>query len=440
MTMVMQAFTVFLAAFLLHRYSPVEIPKSIEIWPAHASSTVNANVNANANANSPNSNSNTTMTAMAYAVHGNTSVLQLVSDYPQPILKANQVLIQVHASSINPCDFKYRRNAVPDFILPKPKIPGEDVAGIVVRTGKGLSKNLLGKTNQNPPLLQIGDRVVAMLPLIGARWGAAAEFVAVDASLVAKIGPNTDFASAAALPLVGLTTVQALDAAVSVTQAAALQAAAAAEGKEAPERSSTPTRILIQAGAGGVGTFAIQYAKHVLGMYVVATASAEKASFLTELGCDEVIDYRATAFEDVARDFDIVLDPMSWLYESRTLGKNAQVLKPGGHYLNIFSSDWSLNDGVERGNGLTSLGNWMYYKMMHLLRPGTAPNYDIVFVSPNGKQLQTIMDLLENSTIRAVVDRKFHLSDAAAAYQYLEEGHATGKVILYNNKEEDTIM
>jgi NADPH:quinone reductase-like Zn-dependent oxidoreductase len=152
-----------------------------------------------------------------------------------------------------------------------------------------------------------------------------------------------------------------------------------------------------------------------------------------------VIDYRNTAFEDVARDFDVVLDPMSWLYESRTLGTNKQLLKSGGHYLNIFSSDWSYHGG-ERGNGLTSLGNWMYDKIMHLLRPGTAPKYDVVFVSPNGKQLQTIVDLLENSTIRAVVDRKFHLSGAAEAYEYLEQGHATGKVIIYNNNEEDTIM
>jgi alcohol dehydrogenase len=293
----------------------------------------------------------------------------------------------------------------------------------VVRMGSGVTKSS-GTSSTQTPLFQVGDRVAAMLPLIGARWGAAAEYVAVDVSLVAKMGDNTDFASAAALPLVGLTTMQALDA---VTQS------------NVKEERSGQKRILIQAGAGGVGTFAIQYAKHVLGWYVVATASAEKASVLRALGCDEVIDYRSTAFEDVARDLDIVLDPMSWLYESRTLGTNKQVLKPGGHYLNIFSSDWSWN-GVERGNGLTSLGNWMYYKMMHLLRPGIAPNYDIVFVSPNGKQLQTIMELLDNSTIRAVIDKKFHLSDAAAAYEYLEQGHATGKVILYNNKEEDTIM
>jgi alcohol dehydrogenase len=401
MTMVMQAFTVVLAAFLLHRYIPVGIPKSIELWPAAASV-----------------NPETTMTAVAFAVHGNTSVLQLTADYPQPLLKPNQVLIQVHASSINPCDFKYRRNRVPNFILPKPKIPGQDVAGVVVRTG----------VSTTGPLFRPGDRVAAMLPLLGARWGAAATYVAVDTSLVAKIGPNTDFASAAAMPLVSLTVVQALESVEVVKE-------------RSSSTSSTPkTRILIQAGAGGVGTFAIQYAKHVLGMYVVATASAEKANFLRELGCDEVIDYRSVSFEEVARDFDVVLDPMSWLYESRTLGRDAKVLKPGGHYLNIFSSDWSWDNGVERGNGLTTFINWMYYKISHLMRPGTAPNYDIVLVSPNGKQLQTIMDLLDNSTIRAVVDRKFHLSDAAAAYEYLEQGHATGKVILYNNKEEEIIV
>jgi alcohol dehydrogenase len=413
MTMVLPAIAVCLAAFILHRSLPVDIiPKSIELWPAVATSITDG---------SP----NTTMTAISYAVHGNTSVLQLSTNYPQPMLKPNQVLIQVHASSINPCDFKYRRNTVPNFILPKPKIPGQDVAGVVVRMGSGLSSgDSSSSSKQTHSLLEVGDRVAAMLPLVGARWGAAAEYVAVDASLVAKIGPNTDFASAAALPLVALTVMQALDNAVQSSPSSS---------------SNSKKRILIQAGAGGVGTFAIQYAKHVLGMYVVATASAEKSSFLLELGCDEVIDYRSTAFEEVARDFDVVLDPMSWLYESRTLGRNAQVLKPNGHYLNIFSSDWGW-DGVERGNGLKSFGNWIYYKMYHLIRPGTAPNYDMVFVSPSGKQLQTIMDLLDNSTIRAVVDRKFHLSDTAAAYKYLEEGHATGKVIIYNNKEEDIIV
>jgi alcohol dehydrogenase len=432
MTMVLPAVAVCLAAFLLHRCLPVEsiIPTSFELWPAAAST-------------------NTTMTAVSYAVHGNTSVLKLSTDYPQPLLKPHQVLIRVHASSINPCDFKFRRNTlIPKFIRPLPKIPGEDVAGVIVRLGSGVRvvNSSYSPTLTSPPLLQVGDRVAAMLPLVGARWGAAAEFVAVDASLVAKIGPRTDFISAAAVPLVGLTVLQALDHAfvrdnVVVQSKSSSSSKSSASGKK-------QKRILIQAGAGGVGTFAIQYAKHVLGMYVVATASAQKAAFLRELGCDEVIDYRSEKFEDVLADaasvaasesFDVVLDPMSWLYESRTLGKNAKVLKPGGHYLNIFSSDWEWN-GVEHGNGLNSFFNWMYYKICHLIRPGTAPNYEIVLVVPNGKQLQTIMDLLDHSTIRAVVDRKFHLSDTAAAYEYLEQGHATGKVIIYNDKEEDTIV
>lgn len=397
--MVMQAFSVCLASFLLHRYLPVEIPKYIELWPAAASPDA-------------------TMSAVSYSVHGDTTVLQHVTDYPQPVLKSNQVLIQVHASSINPCDFKFRRNSVPYFILPKPKIPGEDVAGVVIRSGSSSS------------IFQPGDRVAAMLPLLGSRWGAAADYVAVDESLVARIGPNTDFVSAAALPLVALTTVQALDRVqVNIPVASSSSSSSSSESKK---------RILIQAGAGGVGTFAIQYAKHVLGMYVVATASAEKASFLRELGCDDVIDYRSEPFERVARDFDVVLDPMSWLYESRTLGRNAKVLKPSGHYLNIGSSDWKW-DGVERANGLNTFCNWIYYKLCHLIRPGTAPNYDMIFVIPNGKQLQTIMDLLDNSTIRAVVDRKFHLADAATAYEYLEFGHSTGKVVLYNNNKEDYV-
>lgn len=380
--MVASAVAICLIAFLLHRF--FEIPASVELWPAGASPDQR-------------------MAAVFYARHGNVSVLEYTTAYPQPILKPNQVLIRVHASSLNPCDFKYRRNYVPNWILPKPKIPGDDVAGVVV----------LSNTNT----FLVGDRVAAMLPLIGSRWGAAAEFVAVDANLVAPIGVNTDFASAASLPLVALTTIQALN---------------------KIQRPTAGKRILIQAGAGGVGTFAIQYAKHVLGMYVAATASAEKGDLLRDLGCDQVIDYRSELFESVVRDFDVVLDPVSWAYEDRTVGKNSTVLKSNGHYLNIGSSDWKW-DGAERSNGPNTLWNAMYSKARNLVFPGSVPRYDLVFVSPNGKQLQDVMDLLDNSTIRAVIDRTFHLADAAAAYEYLEQGRARGKVILFNVEDGEFI-
>jgi alcohol dehydrogenase len=304
------------------------------------------------------------------------------------------------ASSINPCDFKFRRNPVPDFILPKPVIPGEDVAGIVVQVGRKVST------------FAVGDRVAAMLPTLRRRWGAASEYVNVKESLVARIGDDVDFVSAASLPLVALTAVQAFNKVSDIQRG---------------------QKVLIHAGAGGLGTFAIQYAKKVLGLYVATTASSAKADILKEIGADEVIDYRITRFEDLVQDYDIVLDSMSWSYENRTLGRDSHVLKSNGSYLNVFSSDWSF-DGTEVGNGLTTLHNLLVHKASNTLTRGVIPRYDVVIVLPHGEQLQYVMDLLQSGTIRAVVDRQFDLSDIQDAYTYLETGHVTGKIVLVHAK------
>jgi len=143
-----------------------------------------------------------TMKAISYSQHGPADdVLTMTTDYPKPAPGKNDVLIQIKASSINPVDFKLRRNPVPDWLIPKPKIPGEDVAGIIVELGANVNKK---------SKFQIGDRVAAMLPIIRSKWGSAAEFVAVDASLVAKIPETVELESAAALPLVSLTVIQSL--------------------------------------------------------------------------------------------------------------------------------------------------------------------------------------------------------------------------------------
>ena len=244
--------------------------------------------------------------------------------------RPHQVLVQVRAASINPVDFKFRRGAVPSFMLPKPKIPGQDVAGVVVEVG-----DQVNAAKGHDAEWKVGDRVVAMVPSLLSPWGTLAEFVAVDAALLARIpdnflGATNDnnnnnnnvddnnaagddlFASAASLPLVALTVVRAFD--------------------RVGYKDWTDKKVLIQAGAGGVGSFAVQYAKHVLNASVVATtASAAKAPLLERLGADVVIDYRTTQFEDVVQDYDVVLDPMSFVYEKRTL--QSKVLKPTGWYL-----------------------------------------------------------------------------------------------------------
>jgi alcohol dehydrogenase len=349
-----------------------------------------------------------TMSAIVYKEHGDPSVLQYDTRHPQPDPKANQYLIQVAASSLNSVDFKQRRNSLlPRFLIPFPKIPGADIAGVVVQV----------PTNGKSHKYNVGDRVAALIPYFGARWGALADYAAVEERYLAKLGDDTDFTSAASICLVGLTVLQNFD----NVQGTALH------GK----------KLLVHAGAGGVGTFAIQWAKKVLGMYVATTASGPKGSFLMALGADRVIDYRIEDFVHILKDYDAVLDPMSWLYEDRSL----KVLKPTGHYFNVLSSDWGFEDGVEKGNGITTGINLITSKLRNFIQPGKIPKYSLVAVEPNGEQLQLILDAMESGKIRPVIDRIYHLSQAAEAYQYLEEGHVTGKVVLYHgDKKADEVV
>lgn len=366
-----------LAAILIGAVREIETPSFLD-WPCAGKSEKEV------------------MTALVYDKHGGAEVLHLRNDVPRPVPRDNQVLVQVKASSLNPVDFKYRRNEVPDFVVPKPKIPGFDIAGIVVETGSKVTS------------LKVGDRVAAMMPLIGSAWGAAAEFAAVKESNACKIGDSVDFESAAAVPLAALTAVQKL------------------------EKINEPSgkKILIQAGAGGVGTFAIQYAKNVLGMYVATTASAPKIPFLESLGADLVIDYKTQDFSQEIENYDAVLDTMSFEYEERTLNQDSKVLKADGLYLNVMSSDWALVDGKEKAIGPLSFKNLIKHTMSNLLKPGSLPRYDLNFVQPDGKLLQSIMDLIEKGKIRPIIDSVFDLVDAVDAYKKLETGRTTGKIIL----------
>lgn len=363
------------------------------------------------------------MSAVAYRTPGNSSTLQFYDKtHPMPKLRPDQILIKVKAAGLNPCDFKLRRNSdLPIFFRPLPKIPGEDVAGIVVQIGPSRRKGGNSK-------FQIGDRVVAMMPGLGSRWGALAEYAAVDEAFVAKIGDKTSFVEAASLPLVSLTALEAFE--------EIEKKACSSTNNETQQK-----KILIHAGAGGVGSFAIQYAKKVLNMQVATTASKRKKKFVRRLGADVVVDYENEDFEHVLVDYDFIMDTLNWAYESRTLppklnmGRNEtqkHVLKRrGGHYLNMLSSDWSLTpNGKEKTNHGQSMINWLYYKIVNTVSPHKIEQYSLVVARPDGAKLQYIMDLVQNGTIKAVVDKTFPLENAATAFDYLEEGHASGKVVV----------
>ena len=343
------------------------------------------------------------MYALHYTEHGPTSTIKY-GLLPVPVPNDDQLLVKVSHAALNPCDFKFRRMLTLPFLsnwlMPKPKILASDFAGVV--SGKAADGSHARSR------LQVGDRVAGLLPLVGSRWGSASLFVSVRSSTLARIPDNVSDAAAASLPLVSLTVVQAL-AKVRFPLA----------GK----------KILIQAGSGGIGTFAVQYCKHVLGMYVAATTSSRNLDYVKSLGADFVVDYEKVRFEDVVKDYDVVLDALSYMHEYRTL--TSGVLHSGGHYLNVLSSDWSLSSGgTENSTGPLSLVRLLGCKALHYLnREPKAPDYDIVTVVPNGEQLQRVLEWVGEGKIKAVVE-VYPVDEGRAAYELLEKGRVVGKVVL----------
>eukprot|EP00439_Symbiodinium_sp_Y106_P047625 s207_g6.t1 len=337
-----------------------------------------------------------TMRAAQFAKPGPPAVIQ-VAQIPRPMCcETTQVLIKVGTGSLNPVDFKQRRNAMLEYMRPLPAVSGFDFSGKVEQVGAGV----LG--------FRPGDTVYGMLPLQGQSWGAFQEYVVTNYTIIAHVPSKISPKEAAGLPLVGLTVVQALAPVLRTWQR---------NGE-----SSKGKKILIHAGAGGVGSFAIQYCKNVLGMHVATTASATKEELVKSLGADQVINYRTTKFEDVLTAFDAVLDPVTQEYEARTL--SSQVLKPGlGHYVNILSSDWEPNDG-ELGP-LMEVGQQFAGRL-----PGTETEpclglyYHCDPVSPDASGLRSIASWVDAGSIKPVVDRSFPLEEVAQAHEYLEKGRA----------------
>jgi NADPH:quinone reductase-like Zn-dependent oxidoreductase len=238
------------------------------------------------------------MRAAYYNGHGTTDEdIEVTQFMVRPIPREGQVLIKVVCASLNPVDIKLKENSIPSYFIPLPKIIGCDVSGTVVCAQKCTAHHL-----------QESDRVMAMMPTIYSGWGAACQYAVVDAQSVCKVPENVSFIEAASVPLVGTTVLSGFR-----------SFCAFHKGQTAGKR------VLIQAGSGGLGSFAIQYCKHVLGMVVYTTCSSENLNFVRDLGADVAIDYLRERFEDVAVGMDVVFDSMSFLYERRTF--NSKVLK-----------------------------------------------------------------------------------------------------------------
>ncbi len=312
-------------------------------------------------------------------------------EMPDPEIRDHDVLVQIYAAGVNPLDSKIRDGEF-KLILPYrlPLILGNELAGVVVRVGS--------RVVQFKP----GDEVYARPDKD--RIGTFAEFIAMNEDDVATKPKTLTMAEAASIPLVGLTGWQVL-----------IERANLKKGQ----------KVLIHAGSGGVGTFAIQLAKHV-GATVATTTSTANVDLVKSLGADIVIDYKKEDFENVLHDYDVVLNSLG----KDTLEKSLQVLKPGGRLISISGPpdpDFAKNLG----------SGWMLRLVMRLLSYGIRKkakrrgvDYSFLFMRANGDQLREIASLVDEGIIRPVVERVFPFAATPEALAYLERGRAKGKVVV----------
>jgi NADPH:quinone reductase-like Zn-dependent oxidoreductase len=330
------------------------------------------------------------MRAFVLRRYGKKSELELAK-MPAPEPRDDEVLVQVHAAGVNLLDSKIRDGEF-KLILPYrlPLVLGHDVAGEVVKVGS--------RVQQFKP----GDQVYARVDDF--RIGTFAEFVPVKESSLALKPKALTMEEAASIPLVALTAWQAL------VEKAKLQ-----RGQ----------KVFIQAGSGGVGTFAIQLAKH-LGATVATTTSTANTALVKSLGADVVIDYKTQGFEAVLRDYDVVLNSQ----DARTLEKSLRVLKPGGQLISI--------SGPPDPEFAREIGAPAFIRLVtRLLSAGTrrkarsrGVGYSFLFMKANGSQLREITRLFDAGVIKPVIDRVFPFEQTNEAMAYVEAGRAKGKVVI----------
>lgn len=330
------------------------------------------------------------MKAWAITRYGDNSHVKLI-DVAEPLPNDDEVLIQVKAASINPVDFKIRNGELRLVLNYRfPLILGNDCSGVVTKVGK------------NVTAFKVGDEVYTRPHK--ERIGTLAQFIAAQEDTVAHKPKGISFEEAASLPLVGLTSWQAL----------------LTRGK-----MKAGDKVFIPAGSGGVGTFAIQLAKH-FGAYVATNTSTKNVDFVKSLGADLVIDYKKEDFSKVLSGFDIVFDTMG----GETQRKGFGILKPGGQLISIvgpptaaFAKEVGTNVIVQTIAGVLGLPAHLQAAFRH-------STYKFLFMLPDGDQLAQIAALVEQKKLRPIVDRVFPFAEANQALAYVESGRARGKVIV----------
>jgi len=314
-----------------------------------------------------------------------------LAEMPEPALREDDVLVQIHAAGVNPLDCKIRDGKL-KLILPYrlPLILGNDLAGVVVRVGSRVRR------------FKPGDEVHARPDQD--RIGAFAELIAVSEDAVAIKPRELTMEEAASIPLVGLTAWQAL-----------IETANLRKGQ----------KILIHAGAGGVGTFAIQLAKH-LGAIVATTTSTANLDLVKRLGADIAFDYTKDDFETALRDCDVVLDTLG----GETLEKSLRVLKTGGQLISIAGPpdpDFARRIGANWILGLAM--RFLSHRVRRSARRRHV-TYSFLFMRASGDQLREIGSLLASGVVCPVVDRVFPFEATKEAMAFVEQGRTKGKVVV----------
>jgi len=312
-----------------------------------------------------------------------------INEQPKPSLTENSVLVKVHAASINPLDLRVLEGEF-KAILPVsfPFILGNDFAGTVVEVGSKVSQ------------FKVGDEVYAKTDLTGA----FAEYTVVQEPSLALKAQNISMEQAAALPLVALTSWQAL---VEIAKVKAGQ------------------KVLIHAGSGGVGSIAIQLAKS-LGATVATTTSGKNSGWVKELGADIIIDYKTTGFEQELKDYDVVLDTQG----GKTLEKSLNVLKRGGRLISISGPpDHAFAEAINPNWFLKCVIPMLSWSIRHKAKK-RGITYTFLFMQPNGQQLSKITELVEAGKIKPVVDQTYGFVQIKEALQYVNTGRSKGKVVL----------
>ncbi|WP_370222400.1 NADP-dependent oxidoreductase [Cytobacillus sp.] len=314
-----------------------------------------------------------------------------LAEIPAPEIGEYEVLAEIHAASINPVDFKIRDGKVKMLIKYKmPLILGNDFSGVIAKVGAKVTR------------FKAGDEIYARPRK--SKIGTFAEYIAIHEDDIALKPKNLSFEEAASIPLVGLTSYQAL------TDILQLQ-----RGQ----------KILIQAGAGGVGTFAIQLAK-LMGATVATTASAAGADLVKSLGADEIINYKTEKFEKILKNYDAVFDTLG----GEILEKSFEVIKSGGKIVSVSGLP-NARFGKEYGSGFfkTLLFSAASHKLTALEKKHNV-EYTFLFMKPSGEQLRKIANHIENGKIKPIIDRVFPFEDAQKAMEYAESGRAKGKIIV----------